>query len=132
MLRSSELVDTNITFDGVSEVPGADVFLSDGTVERLGKAQLEEPLFHSTGENVTASAGQLLSGFFAETGTTPQDYVGREAMNEAIQNGVSTSISKLEVRFGDAGIKFKQGDQLADLDRVSFDLQITVRPHQSS
>ena len=125
------MVETNITFDGVSEVPGADVFLSDGTVEHLDKPRLEEPLFYSVSENQTASAGQLLAGFFQQTGTSAKDYVGREAMNEAIEKGVAISTSKLEVRFGDAGIKFKQGAELADLERVTFDLQLTVRPHQS-
>ena len=126
------MVETNITFDGVSEVPGADVFLSDGTVQRLDKAQLEEPLFHSVGENATASAGQLLTGFFEQTGTSPKDYVDRQAMNEAIEQGVATSTSKLEVQFGNSAIKFKQGDELTDIERVTFELHITVRPHKSA
>jgi methylphosphotriester-DNA--protein-cysteine methyltransferase len=131
-LWSSALVETNITFDGVSEVPGADVFLSDGTVQRLHKAQLEEPLFHSIGENATASAGQLLTGFFEQTGTGPKDYVDRAAMKEAVERGVAVTTATLEVRFGDSGIKFKRGDQLADLERVTFDLQLTVTPHKSA
>ena len=126
------MVETNIAFDGVSEVPGADVFLVDGTVEHLDKPRLEEPLFHSVTEQQDASAGQLLTAFFKESGTSPQDYVSREAMNEAIEKGVSVTQSKLEVRFADGFVKFKQGDELAELDRVSFDLQLTVRPHRSA
>ena len=122
----------DITFDGVSEVPGADVYLSDGTVEHLGKPQLEEPLFHSVAENVTASAGQLLTGFFQQTGTSPADYVDRSAMSEALEKGVAVTNAALEVRFGDSGIKFKKGGDLADIDRVTFNLQLTVTPHKSA
>lgn len=126
------MVETDITFDGVSEVPDADVYLADGTVEHLDKPRLEEPLFHSTSENVTASAGQLLTGFFQQTGTSPKDYVDRSAMTEALEKGVAVSSSTLEVRFGDSGIKFRKGDELADIDRVTFNLQLTVTPHKSA
>lgn len=121
--------EVNMTFDGVSEVLGADVWLADGSVERLEKVRLEEPLFHSVSEDQTASAGQLLTGFFQQTNSGPQDYVEPQAMNEALANGVGVSKSTLEVRFGDSGIKFRQGEALVDLDRVTFDLQVTVKPH---
>ena len=124
--------ESEIMFDGVSEVLGADLYLSDGTTERLDKARLEEPLFHSVSENATASAGQLLTGFFQETRSSPRDYVDRAALEEALREGTATSRSTLEVRFGDAAIKFKKGDELADIDRLTFDLQLTVTPHKSA
>ena len=124
--------ESEIMFDGVSEVLGADLYLSDGTTERLEKDRLEEPLFHSVSENATASAGQVLTGFFQETRSSPQDYVGRAALEEALREGTATSRSTLEVRFGDAGIKYKRGDDLADIDRLTFDLQLTVTPHKSA
>ena len=124
--------ETEIMFDGVSEVLGADLYLSDGTTQRLDKARLEEPLFHSVSEDATASAGQVLTGFFAQTGTGPRDYVGRETLDEAIRQGTATSRSTLEVRFGDPSIQFKQGDALAEIDRLTFDLQLTVTPHKNA
>lgn len=122
--------DGEIMFDGVSEVLGADVFLSDGTVEHLDKPRLEEPLFDSASEGATASAGQLLSGFFQQTNSSPQDYATRQALDEAKADGTSVTVTPLEVRFGDGNIKFRQGERLADPERVVFELQLTIRQHR--
>ncbi len=124
--------DGNVTFEGVSEVIGADVFLTDGATERLDKEALEQPLFQSLSEKVSASAGQLLTAFFQQTGTTPADYVDRQAMIDAMTNGEAISTARLEVRFGDSAIKFKRGEELVDPERVVFDLQITFRPRNDA
>ena len=122
----------NFTFDGVSEVLGAEVFLTDGTTERLDKEQLEEQLFHSESEKVTASAGQLLGGYFQQTGTSPSDYVNRQTMLQALESGEAVTTASLEVRFGGGAIKFKRREELVDPDRVSFEVRITVRPSSNA
>ena len=124
--------EDEVMFDGVSEVVGADVFLSDGRVERLTKEQLEQPLFSDRIEGLAASAGQFLGEYFRQTGTSPQDQVTRAMLDEAVRNGTAVGKSALTVRVDDSSIKFRRGDELVDFDRMVFDLELTVRKHLNS
>ena len=120
------------TFDGVSEVLGADVFLSDGSVERLTKEQLEKPLFDDKSEGLKASAGQFLAEYYRQTGTSPQDQVTRAMLDEAVRNGTAIAKSALTVRIDNPSIQFRRGDQLVNFDRIVFDVELTVRKHLNS
>ena len=124
--------EDEIAFDGTSEVLGADVYLSDGSVERLSKEQLEQPMFPDRSEGLEASAGQFLGEYFRQTATSPKDQVTREMLDEAVRNGTAVGKASLVVRIDNPSIQFRRGDELADFDRLVFDLQLTVRKHLNS
>ena len=121
-----------VTFDGVSDVVGADVFLSDGGVERLSKPQLEEKLFVHASQNLEASAGQLVGEYYRQTRSSPQDQVTREMLDEAVRNGTAVAKTPLTVRMDNPSIQFRRGEELVSVDRVVFDVELTVRKHLNS
>ena len=124
--------EEEVTFDGVSEVLGADVFLSDGSVERLTKEQLEKPLFNDTGEGLEAAAGQFLAEYYRQTGTSPQDQVTRVMLDEAVRNGMAVAKAPVTVRIDSPSIQFRRAHELVDFDRIVFDVELTVRKHLNS
>lgn len=115
--------------EGSAVVPGADVVLGDGTTERLDKAALEEPLFHDS-QGQSASAGQMLSGFYQQTGTTAQDHVPRQTLADALADGSATGAARLEVKNG-GDLTFKRGEELVPFDRILFDIEFTVRAQRN-
>ena len=124
--------DDEVAFDGLSEVLGAEVHLTEGGIERLAKDQLDRPLFPDESEGLEASAGQFLSEYFRQTGTTPKDSVTREMLDEAIRNGASVSKTAITVRVDNPAIKFRRGEELVNFERIVFDLELTVRKHLNS
>jgi len=112
-------------FEGTAVVPAAEVMLSDGTSARLDKAELEQPLFHDS-DGATASAGQLLAAFYSQTNSTPQDYIPRQTLAQALAAGTASGSARLEVRNG-GEIQFKRGETLVRFDRILFDVEFTVR-----
>ena len=124
--------EDEVAFDGVSEVLGADVFLSDGSVERLTREQLEQPLFPDEGEGLEASAGQFLAEYYRQTGTSAQDQVTRAMLDEALRSGSATGRTSLTVRIDSPSIQFRRGAELVNFDRLVFDVELTVRKHLNS
>ena len=124
--------EEEVAFDGASEVLGAEVFLSDGSVERLTKEQLDQPLFPVEREGQDASAGQFLAEYFRQTGTSPKDQVTRAMLDEAARNGSAVAKSALEVRIDNPWIQFRRGGEHVNFDRIVFDVELTVRKHLNS
>ena len=109
--------------EGSAVVPSAEVVLRDGTSVSLGKPELEEKLFHAPDDQI-ASAGQILTGFYQETGTTAQDHAPRRMLAEALANGSATGAATLEAINGD--FLFMRGDTLVPFERILFTVEYSI------
>lgn len=124
---------TRVAFDVSNRILGADVELRDGSAVRIDGAQADTPVFRQTETGILFSMGQMLTNLLVKTNTRKQDLIRPAAFAEAFEKGVCIGKPSLDINFTPPGFALCIDDGGArDIKRIVFDVELTVRPKQSS
>jgi hypothetical protein len=116
----------NIHFDVGTEFEGACVFLADGSMRRISKANLDEIVFRDAVHDLDFSTRQMLGVFLAKKRTKLHDYIEPRSVAEAMEKGISDDRPPLEIRIGNRAFKFRLARKWVDFDRLRFDIKFTL------
>jgi hypothetical protein len=115
-------------FQGSSDFKGADVHLPDGTVERIEKDRLGEPLFRFAAKDQMLNAHQMLQTLLHQTKSSLQDYIRQSTIDEAAAKGEGRIKPLFQANIAKGGFQFLKDGGLVDFDKLLFDVELVVRP----
>lgn len=114
-------------YEGTTDFRGADVHLGRGKTERIARERLSEPLFHYAARNQMLNAHQMLEALLRQTNSRLQHYLPHKTLDEALATGEGRATPVFEANITD-GFKYLQDGKLVDFEKLSFDIEMIVRP----
>lgn len=114
-------------FDGTTDFRGADVHLKSGVVDRIERERLDEPLFHYEARNRMLNATQMLEALLKQSDSGLQHFLPRRALDDAIATGEGRATPVFEAQIA-KGFKYLKDGMLVDVEKISFDVEMVVRP----
>lgn len=115
-------------FQGSSDFKGADVHLADGTVERIEKERLGEPLFRFVAKDHMLNGYQMFQTLLHQTKSSLQDYIRQSTIDEAAAKGEGRIKPQFQANIAKGGFQYLKDGGLVDFDTLLFDVELVVRP----
>jgi hypothetical protein len=120
-----------VRFDASTKFLGCSVEFRDGSSARVDEKQLERKLFRETRTRKLYNAHQMLSGFYQQTDSTPENLVEPAATAEAFEKkSVCAGKPDFNVTFTPGVFSFRANSGTTDIARIVFDVEFTVAPEE--
>lgn len=120
------------SFDVSNQILGCDVDFHDGPSTRLEKDQVDNKLFLEPKTGRSFSIRDLIGATLKMTNTRKQDLIKPAAATEAMEKGICVGKPDLDMRCAPGSISLSVEGEWRDVERIVFDVELTVRPKKQS
>ena len=119
--------DQEVEFDVAWKLQGCTVEFRYGGSARVSERRLKQKLFRETRTGIVFDAEQMLQGYYEQSKTTPESYVGPPELKQAFEEGVFRVTPDLAITFTSGVFSFRANSGLTEIARIVFDVEFTVR-----